>query len=176
MNLDTYYSPEVEEALVTLVWHKSELLGRVLQQIDPSVHIMQDHLRFILEAIQLSQDMYGATDFATVVQALRDDNRFEACGELLGLDAIFNRNYGYESLLSYYIELLKTYAAKRQTGSSEPVVIFSGGKGTLHLNKDKDNDKDPDYIGQAFIRARKYKWIGWISRDNQAIHCSLYAS
>lgn len=176
MKLDTYYSPEVEEALVTLVWHKPELLGAVLAQIDPPVHIMQDHLRFILEAVQLSQDMFGATDFATVVRALREEKRFEACGELIGLDAIFNRNYGYESLLGYYIELLKIYATKRAERNPAQVVIFSGGKGTIHLNKDKESDKAPDYIGDFFIRGRKYKLVGWTGHDHQSISCSLYAA
>ena len=176
MKLDLYYSPEVEEALVTLCWHKPELLPKVLRQISPAVHIMQEHLRFILEAIQLSQDLLGSTDFATVTQALKEDGRLEACGELIGLDAIYCRNWGYESLLDYYIELLKVYAAKRETRDPASVVIFSGGKGTIAFNKAKTLDKEPDYTGTALIRGRKYRIAGWTSQDTESINCYFYAA
>ena len=175
MNLETYYSPEVEEALVTLCWHKPELLPKVLRSLAPPVHIMQEHLRFILEALQLSQDQLGAADFATVVQVLREDGRLPACGELQGLDALYSRNYGYESLLDYYIELLKLYASKRTERSPEPVVIFDGGKGTICLNKSKVGETGPDYIGAFLVRGRKYKFLGWTSQDRQSVRCSLYA-
>lgn len=182
MNLDLYYSPEVEEALVTLCWHKPQLLPYVLRQIAPQVHIMQDHLRFILEAVQLSQDLLGETTFETVVQALREDNHFEACGELIGLNAIYGRSWdsaidgaNAQKILDYYIELLKRYATKREQRDPTKIVIFSGGKGTLELNKAKANPKAPDYVGTALIRGRKYRRVGWISADGQAIHESFYA-
>lgn len=177
MNLDLYYSPEVEEALVTLCWHKPELLPRVLRQINPSVHIMQEHLRFILEAVQLSQDLLNATDFATVVQALKEDGRFEACGELVGLDAIYSRNWGYESLLDYYIELLKLYATKRERRDPTPPVIFSGGKGTIHFKEKSDPlSKESDGDGLALIRGRKYRIVVWKDHtDPDEVHLSFYA-
>lgn len=176
MEIENYYAPEVEEALVTLVWHNPQLLPRVLRCLDPGVHILQEHLRFILEAIQLSSDLLGASDFATVVQALREDGRFEACGELIGLDALWTKNYGYESLLDYYIELLKIYASKRLERNPARVLIFSGGKGTIHLNKAKENPKEPDYVGSALIRGRKYQIAGWTGQDKESIHFSAYAS
>jgi hypothetical protein len=183
LHLDLYYSPEVEEALVTLLWHKPELLPRVLRQINPSVHIMQDHLRFILEAIQLSQDLLNATDFATVVQVLKEDGRFEACGELVGLNAIYGRTWDSEievanasKILDYYIQLLKIYAAKREARDPGEVVIFSGGKGTINFNKNKTEKREPDYNGAALIRGRKYKVVGWTAQDQESIQCYFYAA
>lgn len=183
MNLDTYYSPEVEEALVTLVWHKPELLPYVLRQISPPVHIFQEHLRFILEAIQLSQDLLNATDFATVVQALREDGHFEACGELVGLDAIYGRSWdsviqadNAKPILDYYIELLKLYASKREERNPSYIVVFSGGKGTINFNKAKTGEKEPDYVGTALIRGRKYKVAAWTTKDQESIHCYFYAA
>ena len=174
--LDFYYSPEVEEAVVTLCWHQPQLLGKVLRVIDPKVHILQEHLRFILEALQLNADLLGEADFTTVVQALREAGQFEACGELVGLEALFSKNYGYETLLDYYLELLKLYAAKRRDRVAGQVVVFSGGKGTIALNKEKHDAKDPDYVGRAFIRGRKYRIVGWTGKDKEDIHFYYYGA
>ena len=101
MDLRTYYAPEVEQALVGLIWQEPKLLERLLRELDPAIHFVQPHLRHILEAIRIGYAQLGAVDWCVVVQILREQKLLEQVGELQTLDELW-RNPGYSALFDVH--------------------------------------------------------------------------
>jgi DnaB helicase-like protein len=164
-DLRTYYAPELERAIVSLCWHRPENLPKVLQALDPAVHLKEPHLRLILEAINLVYRELGATDWATVIDYLRQQGKLAECGELVGLDEIY-RLEPCPALLSYYIELLKDYGALREGAPLAPTLRFNGGQGQIFNNKAKKTQREPDVIGVVAIASKAYELKGWMATDS----------
>src|ERR1700756_1058313 len=78
------FAPEIENAFMGLVWRQPDRLADVKRQLDPAIHFIQPHLRWILEAIDLAYRELGTVDFASVIQVLRELGRFEDVGGLEG--------------------------------------------------------------------------------------------
>src|SRR5260370_33717469 len=110
-------APEIEQALVALCFQAPHRVAVVYRELDPQIHITRPELRFILEAIDLAYRELGLSDFASVVQVLRELGHFEDCGGLLGVNAVFEEyRYGFsspeaeEEIFTHYLQTLKTYA------------------------------------------------------------------
>src|SRR5258707_731942 len=92
------FAPEIEQALVALCFQAPHRVATVYRELDPAVHITDQKLRFILEAIDLAYRELGLSDFASVIQILRELGHFKACGGLLGVNAVFEEcRYGLSS-------------------------------------------------------------------------------
>ena len=157
------FAHEIETSMIALVWHALDYVATIKRELDPMLHFTQPHLRHLLEAIELSYRELGVADFGSVIQILRELGQFDACGGLLGINAIFEQSrYGFSSpeaekeIFTHYLEMLKTYAVNRASDASRPVYHFTGGKGTLTLNKAKRRSSEPEYIGEARICGRWY--------------------
>src|ERR1700747_2319123 len=141
------FAHEIETSMIALVWHALDYVAAIKRELDPMLHFTQPHLRHLLEAIELSYRELGVADFASVVQILRELGQFEACGGLLGINAIFEQSrYGFSSpeaekeVFDHYLEMLKTYAVNRNMDPPQKVYRFTGGKGTLSCNKTTHKD------------------------------------
>jgi hypothetical protein len=173
-DLRTYYAPEVETALVSLVWRHPEYLEPVLRELDPETHFVQPHCRHILKAVQLVFTQLGATDWSSIVQALREQKLLEETGNLVLLDEVFTYD-ACGSLLNYYIDLLKDYAKQRKADPTQPVYRFTGGRIQLQTNPHWGDEGDPDYFGVGFVAGKKYNVKGWVSRpEDKSAELKLY--
>jgi hypothetical protein len=157
------FAPEIEQALVALCFQAPHRVATVYRELDPAIHITRPELRFILEAIDLAYRELGATDFASVIQVLRELGRLAACGGAPGVNSVFEEyRYGFsspeaeEAIFAHYLQMLKTYAISREQTPLPPVYYFVGGKGTLALNKAKRREFEPEFIGEARIAGRWY--------------------
>ena len=112
-DLKLYYAPEVEEALVTLLWHRPDFIPWVARTLEPEFHLSRPALRHLLSAITICYSEFNATDWAVVVDCLRDQGLLDECGGLLELDRLWSHP-GYEALLDHYLRLLKEYAVHRK--------------------------------------------------------------
>jgi hypothetical protein len=162
------FAPEIEQALVSLCFYAPERIATLKRELDLAVHITQPHLRFVLEAIELAYRELGASDFACVIQTLRELGRLEDCGGADGVNQIFEQyRYGVsskealEKIFAHYIEMLQAYALGRERQSSMPHFHFTGGKGTTTLNKVKRSNRDPDEIGAAVVAGKHYSVKLW---------------
>lgn len=155
-DLQNYYAPEVEEALVTLVWHKPEHLARVLRELDPEVHLTQFNLRLLLGAISDCYREAGSVDWALVIEWFKDFKKLDDVGGKEALNSLYT-NYGYESLLDFYLVLLKDFASHREFMPGQHPAIWSGGKAQLVPNKTKSRDFQPDFVGPALIAGKSYR-------------------
>jgi len=166
------FAPEIEQALVALCFQAPSRVATVYRQLDPAVHITRPELRFILEAIDLAYRELGLSDFASVVQVLRELGHFEACGGLHGVNAVFEEyRYGFsspeaeEEIFTHYIGMLKIYAHNRALDPPQPVIRVMGGHAHLLPNKNKRKPSDPDFIGEAKIAGRHYWISAWKSEE-----------
>jgi hypothetical protein len=158
------FAPEIEQALIASAFQVPERIALIYRELDPALHITQPHLRYILDAVRLAYTELGSTDFASVIQVLREEGKLAECGGLEGVNSVLDQyRYGFsspeaaEQIIAHYIEMLKTYALNRQQNPPPPVYRFTGGKGTLNLNKAKRSNFEPDYIGEARICGRPYR-------------------
>ena len=170
-DLSLHYAIEIEAALVTLCWHHPEVLPKVLQNLNPLVHISQPHLRHLLEAINRSYSELGATDWAATIDCLTDLGLLAECGEALTLDELY-KNPGCSSLLDYYIERLQEFAVHRNILPGVFPSRFSGGFLTLSANPIKRKPTDPDLVGTASVAGKPYTVRGWSDSGN--LNCRLY--
>src|ERR1700757_5192333 len=58
------YAPEIEAAMLGILWRQPERLAVIKRELDPTVHFVQPALRYLLEAIDLAYRELGAVDFA----------------------------------------------------------------------------------------------------------------
>ena len=157
-DLRLYYAAEVEEALVSLLWHHPELIAEALRVIEPATHLSQPKCRHLLEAITLCYRQAGATDWATSLECLAELGHLQECGGLLELDRLYSRP-GHLVLFSHYLALLADYAAHRGT-QSQP-QFYSGGRALLVPNKAKTKESQPDFIGRGRLAGRFYALSAW---------------
>jgi hypothetical protein len=162
------FAPEIEQALVSVCFQCPERIATLYRELDPGIHITRPELRFILEAIDLAYRELGATDFASVIQVLRELGRLEACGGAPGVNSVFEEyRYGFSSpeaeepIFGHYIEMLKAYALGRD--KNQPVYRFN--RGDIHLvpNKTKHSESAPDYVGEGKIAGRLYRVAEWVN-------------
>jgi hypothetical protein len=167
------FAPEIEQSVVSLCFYAPERIAVLKRELDPQVHITRPELRHILEAIELAYRELGMSDFATVICVLRELGHLEDCGEVRGVNAIFEEyRYGFSSeqalaeIFAHYIEMLKAYALGRQ--STQSVFRFNRGDITLLPNKLKRSPASPDFVGEGKVAGRCYRAAEWI---NSAGHC-----
>jgi hypothetical protein len=153
------FSTEIEASLVSILWRHPEFLPEFLKQCDPRIHLCQTHCQIITEAINLVDARVGATDFATVTQAVREMGRFDECGGLVGLNDVYSAHEPTkhtQALFKHYVEALKTYAENRSKEPPKPTFVYIGGRGTLDPNHNRHSDKSPTHTGIAKIRGFTY--------------------
>lgn len=171
-DLRTYYAPEVECALVSLCWHKPELLARVLRKLDPEIHFTELNCRMLLYAINTLYSELGETDWSSVIDCLRQQEKLFGQEHLVELEAIFSLAQGYDrassGLLDYYIELLGDYASLRRPSphAKPPVLRFSGGRALLKPNKAKrPGSNEPDFKGLGIVAGNPISLSLWVETD-----------
>jgi hypothetical protein len=166
------YAPEIEAALVSTVWHQPEWLATVYRELDPTVHLSQPHIGYLLAAIDLAYRDLGCVNFEVVIQVLRETGHLEDCGDLEGANQIYGlEEYGREDavrnekIFRHYLEMLKTYAVHRDQVPPRPVYAFTGGWLALHPNKVKTFQHGPEALGEGKIAGRAYRASMWIESD-----------
>jgi hypothetical protein len=160
------WAPEIEVATVSAIWHEPVHCAEFLRVCDPAIHLTQPHLRIILEAIRLAYSELNATDWATVVEVVRELGQFDEVGGLEGLNAVYSaielnpdpvfRQRVTDPIFKYHVKLLQEYAKHREMDPPQPVTRFSGGRGKAWRNKVKRHANDPDHTGEAIVRGVRY--------------------
>ena len=170
------YAPEIEKSLVSVLWHHPEYIDLVLLSIDPEVHILNPVLRTVLEMVCVVFWNTGTTDWALVVHAPREIDAIKDCGGLEGLNDIytdgglFPHGHNYpEPTVTEYMRLLHYYQEQRETDPTKPVIHYTGGRGRIVPNRRHRHDTDPSDLGQARIRGRNYRIVGWRDGEGLAI-------
>jgi len=170
--LTFHFAPEIEQSLVSLCFHAPERIAILKRELDPQVHITRPELRFVLEAIELAYRELGSSDFASVICVLRELGRLEVCGEVAGVNALFEEyRYGFSSeqaqteIFTHYIEMLKAYALARANEPQVNVYRFVRGHLRLIKNKTRTNDRCPDWIGEGKVAGRTYRATGFSNHD-----------
>lgn len=154
-----YFSPEIEDSLLSLLWHKPERMSDFLKECDPRVHLLQVHCQIMTEAINLTYADHGNATWANVVQTVREMGRMDEMGGLEGLNRIYSIHEPTEHsnmFIDDYIKSLKEYANNRHQATPLETFISTGGIGTLDRNKCKTKVWQPDYIGEMRVRGFKY--------------------
>jgi hypothetical protein len=166
------FAPEIEQSLVSLCFYAPERIAVLKCELDPALHITQPHLRHILEAIELAYRELGASDFASVIQTLRELGRLEDCGGPERVNAVFEEyRYGFsseqalEEIFAHYIEMLKAYAQARTNQPPVNVYRFLRGDITLVKNKTRLSDRSPDWIGEGKVAGRTYRATAFSNQD-----------
>jgi hypothetical protein len=169
-----YFAPEIELSVVSLCWHEPERLAGFYRDFDLAVHIGQPHLRIILEAINQAYGHLNTTDWASVVQLIRELGKLEHVGGLDGLNEVYQAQfYGRdnaertEKIWADYLRLLRYYAANRKEIPPRPPDFFTRGSITLYPNKAKTSLLAPDAAGEAKIAGRRYQAALYI--DSQQV-------
>jgi hypothetical protein len=169
--LSTHYAAEIERAMVSLLWHEPERCSQFFQQLDPALHLREPRSRIIAKAINLAFGELGTTDWATVIQVVRELGQYEECGGAEGLNEIYvakafrSSKEASDLLFAHYMEMLKTYAKARASKEDFPVARFVGGSGQLSPNKNKRYDSNPDFLGTIKITGHLYRAAAWLGTD-----------
>jgi hypothetical protein len=165
-----HFAPEIEQSLLSLCFYAPERIAVLKRELDPQVHITRPELRYILEAIELAYRELGATDFASVIQTLRELGHLEDCGGAPGVNQVFEEyRYGFsspqaeEEIFAHYIEMLKRYAVARSSNSN--LLFFNRGDLVLALNKAKQSPRSPDYTGNGKVAGKPYSAIAYQLKD-----------
>lgn len=171
-----YFAPEIERSLVSILWHHPRFIDFVHLSLDSDIHFLDPALRTVLEMLSVVYWQIGALDWASVVHALREINAIDQCGGLDGLNNIYTDNGHYpegrtdpEPFVREYIQLLSDYAIQRQADPTKAVFRFTGGRGTIVPNRMARRENDPAYVGEAWVRGRRYRIRGWTNDDGLAI-------
>jgi DnaB-like helicase N terminal domain len=164
------FAPEIEQSLVSLCFYAPERIAALKRQLDLSVHFTRPELRFILQAIELAYGELPASDFASVIQTLRELGRLEDCGGPSKVNAIFEEyRYGFSSpqaegeIFDHYLDMLKRYALARSSNTN--VLFFNRGDLLLCPNKTKVSPHSPDYIGKGKVAGKPYLARAYQSKD-----------
>jgi hypothetical protein len=167
-----HFAPEIEQSIVSLCFYAPERIAVLKRELDPQVHFSRPELRFILEAIELAYRELGASDFASVIQTLRELGCLEDCGGAPSVNAIFEEyRYGFSStealneIFAHYIEMLKAYAQARTNQPQVNVYRFVRGDITLVKNKTRVSDRSPDWIGEGKVAGRSYRASAFSNQD-----------
>jgi hypothetical protein len=119
------FSPQYEEATVSILWKQPERIAAFLRDFDPAVHLVQLHLRIILEAVNLSYGDHGEADWASVVQVIQEIGKLDEVGGLEGLNRVYSAKEitpVTDKIYAHYLEALQTYAAHRSIEPFAPVI------------------------------------------------------
>jgi hypothetical protein len=134
------------------------------------VHFTRPELRFILQAIELAYRELGSSDFASVIQTLRELKCLEDCGGAPGVNQVFEEyRYGFSSpkaqqeIFDHYLDMLKRYAVARSSNTN--LLFFNRGDLVLTLNKAKATPRSPDYIGIGKVAGKPYSATAYQSKD-----------
>jgi hypothetical protein len=170
-----YFSAEIEQALVAACFQHPERISRVKRDLDVEAAITNRAYRYVLLATEFAYRELGSTDFADLIQILREQGQLADCGGLEGVNNILEQyRFGFsspqaaEEIIAHYIEMLKNYAVARQT--RVPFKFFVGGRGSLAQNKLKAHPSQPDFTGSAQITGKTYDVKGWLSADGQSLN------
>ncbi len=177
------WAPQIEVAVVSTIWHEPSRCAGFLRVCDPLVHLTQPHLRIILEAISIAYAELNAADWATVVEVVRELGALEEVGGLDGLNTVYSatepspspdfRERVTDPIFAHHIELLQEYARARQMDPPRPVARFSGGRGTVRVNKASHRPANPEYIGDAIVRGIAYVVRVDVSSDGTFLNFRL---
>jgi hypothetical protein len=173
------HAPEIEESLVSMCWHEPERLSGLLRELDLSVHFVQPHCRKILEALNLCYSELGTSDWASVIQTVRELGTLGQCGGLEGLNEIFRLKENQvpgeltDSVFAHYCDMLKRYGVARASRPVEGVYRVRGGKATLYRNKVGYGNFPPDYQGEARISGQTYRVFLWVSQDGGFVNLTF---
>lgn len=172
-----HFAHEIESAVVSLLWHEPERCGEFFRELDPDLHLSQPNLRVIAQAISLTWRELGTTDFAIVVQMVRELSGLEEAGGIEGLNSVYLLKQfradkeTTDAIFSHYLEMLKAYALGRQNNMA--VYRFNRGDILLVQNKLKNKGNGPDLIGQGKIAGRRYRAIGYHQTQDDSYSISL---
>jgi hypothetical protein len=166
------FSPEIEQSMVSLCFYAPERIATLKRELDPKVHFTDPKLRYILEAIELAYRESLASDFATVIQTLRELGRLDDCGGPAGVNQVFEEyRYGFsspeasEEIFVHYIEMLKAYAQARSNQPPVNVYRFVRGDITLVKNKTRTSNRCPEWIGEGKVAGRTYRASAFSNHD-----------
>lgn len=168
-----YFSPEIEDGLLSLLWHKPERMADFLRECDPRVHLLQVHCQILTEAINLSYANHGNATWANAVQAVREMGRMDEMGGLQGLNRIYSIHEPTEHsnvFIDDYIKSLKEYANNRAQVPSQGTFLSTGGVGTLDRNKCKKYEWQPDFIGEMKVRGFRYRASMEVARNGDFVN------
>jgi hypothetical protein len=172
-NNTSYFAPEVEQAVVSLCWHEPERLAQFYREFDPGAHIGQPHLLVILEAIAIAYGELGTTDFAAIVQIVRELGRMVSCGGLDGLNQVYQAQLDgrtnpehTEKIWTEYLRLLRYYAQNRKADPPRSADFFTRGHLCLYPNKTKSLQSQPDATGEGKIAGKAYRATAWLEPGN----------
>lgn len=158
-DLHVYYAPEVERALIGLLWHEPEHLALVLRRLVIATDIFEPAHQILFEAIDTVYRELNACDWAMVIAYLRETSQLEAVGGLLALDQIY-AHYGHSCLLEHYLEFLRDAGSARQTDPTRSGSFLSGGYGCLSVAKSARTGGEPLFFGKARIAGHFYRITG----------------
>jgi hypothetical protein len=172
----TLFSHQIEQALLAAVFRVPERISAVKQSLDVERCITDPVLRHIFEAIELAYAHHGDADFATVIQILGEFGQLEACGGVEQVSELFSQYaWGFsspeaaEKIIAHYTQMLRTYALARE--KDIPVFKFNRGDIQLAINKLKQSQSQPDYIGTAKVAGKLYRAAAW--KNEEGISVSL---
>jgi DnaB-like helicase N terminal domain len=165
-----HFAPEIEQSLVSLCFYAPERIAVLKRELDPAVHFTRPELRFILQAIELAYRELGSSDFASVIQTLRELGRLADCGGAPGVNQVFEEyRYGFsspkaeEEMFDHYVDMLKRYAIARRANTN--LLYFNRGDLFLAPNKAKATPRSPDYIGNGKVAGKPYSATAYQSKD-----------
>jgi hypothetical protein len=173
------FSPEIETALIGLLWREPDRISIVKRELDPALHFVQPHCRWLLEAIDLAYRELATVDFACVIEVLRELGRLEDVGGLEGANELWNAGEFLNSpvwqamgktdaLFAEYLRMIKQYAVNRGEQPPRPTYLFIGGKGTLLL--DKARVKADHYTGEVSVAGRWYSVRAEVGSEGEFIN------
>jgi len=170
-----HFANEIEQSVISILWHEPDRLGGFCREIDPGVHLSQPHLRIILHALDLAYRELNSCDFAIIVQVVGELGLFEEVGGREGLNRVFaihehrSSRENIDAIFAHYVNMLKAYALGRSNHT--PIYRFNRGDICLVQNLNKHGPNSPDLLGQGRIAGRAYRAIGFhqLSNDSYSI-------
>jgi hypothetical protein len=169
------FCAEIEESLVSVLWHKPDQMATFLQQCNPAVHLSQPHCQMLTEAINLSYSDHGNATWANVLQTIREMGRLEDCGGKDGLNRIYSDQEYTEfnpAILKDYIRSVKQYALNRGETPPKGTLLFTGGRGVATLQSSQRSGMDV-YSGPAMIRGFRYQMQIQVPSGARSLECKF---
>jgi hypothetical protein len=161
-------APEIETALVAGLWHEPFRLAPTLRWLDLDAHLSQPYLRLVVGALARCYSELGAVDFASVVECLRQLGQLDECGGVQTLDTLYEARW-YAPLFDLYGDFLRAAALRRGDDQKAPVPFFSGGNGLLVVNKIRQSERSPFWVGSAWVAGKKYSLKAWPRKGEQSV-------
>jgi len=144
-----YFSPEIEESTLSLIWHDPEKLAIFEQRFSPDI-FAQIHCRELVRAMHFAYQAVGSLDFASVIQCARELGSYDAIGGIDGADMIFRISEfspRADLIFAHYLDMLDSYAAHRQ----KPIECYPFIACAIHRSM---QDMADTYREQVDLRTR----------------------